>query len=94
MKYRLAFFPTVLLCFFVAAAVLGGVMKTRKGRQFNLVLLGLNILALMLVADINRPVGGTIREPQEPMERMLARLKASPPEVYQRLVERPVQPSG
>lgn len=69
----------------VAAAVLGGVMKTRKGRHFNLVLLALNILALMLVTDINRPVQGTIREPQEPMERMLARLKANPPAVYQRL---------
>ena len=69
----------------VAAAVLGGVMKSRKGRQFNLVLLALNIFALMLVTDINRPVQGTIREPQEPMERMLARLKANPPAVYQRL---------
>jgi hypothetical protein len=63
---------------FIAAAVLGGVMKTRKGRQLSIVLLGLNILALMLVADINRPVEGTIRESQEPMERLFAKLVANP----------------
>jgi len=71
----------------VAAAVLGGVMRTRKGRQFSILLLALNIFALMLVADINRPVEGTIRESQEAMERMLARLKANPPAIYQRLVK-------
>lgn len=75
----------------VAAAVLGGVMKTRKGRQFNIVFLALNILALMLVTDINRPIEGTIREPQAPMELMLARLKANPPAIYQRLAESPGQ---
>lgn len=73
----------------VAAAVLGGVMKTRKGRQFSIVLLALNILALMLVTDINRPIEGTIHESQEPMQRMLARLKANPPSVYQRLLPQP-----
>lgn len=73
----------------VAAAVLGGIMKTRKGRQFNIVLLALNIFALMLVTDINRPVEGTIREPQAPMELMLARLKSNPPATYQRLVQNP-----
>jgi hypothetical protein len=82
---------TILMALFfytlVAAAVLGGIMKTRKGRQFNLVLLALNILALMLITDINRPVEGTIREPQAPMEQMLARLKANPPAVYQRFVQ-------
>ena len=76
----------------VAAAVLGGVMRSRKGRQFNLVVLALNVFALMLVTDINRPVQGTIREPQEPMERMLARLKANPPAVYQRLNPTPSAP--
>ena len=71
----------------VAAAVLGGVMKTRKGRQFSIVLLALNILALMLITDMNRPVEGTIRESQAPIEQMLGRLYANPPAVYQRLVQ-------
>ena len=70
----------------IAAAVLGGVMKTRKGRQFGIALLALNIFSLMLITDINRPIEGTIRESQEPIERMLARMRAAPPVVYQRLV--------
>ncbi len=84
---------TILLALFfyalIAAAVLGGVMRSRKGRQFSIALLALNILALMLVMDLTRPVEGTIHESQEPMERMLARLKANPPAVYQRLAQPP-----
>jgi hypothetical protein len=77
----------------VAALLLGGVMKSRKGEIVSVALLGLSTLALMLVTDINRPVGGTIREPQGPMIRMLARLKANPPAVYQRLAAKPGQPA-
>lgn len=73
----------------VAAAVLGGVMKTRKGRQFGVALIALNVLVIALITDINRPVEGTIRESQEPIERVLARMKANPPAVYQRLARRP-----
>ena len=76
----------VLIAFtLIAAAVLGGVMKTRKGRQFGIALLALNIFTLMLITDINRPVEGTIRESQEPIERVLARMRATPPGAYQRL---------
>jgi hypothetical protein len=73
----------------VAATVLGGIMETRKGRQFSIVLLALNIFALMLVTDLNRPVEGTIREPQAPIEWALSRMKANPPAVYQRLAQDP-----
>lgn len=81
----------VLLIFYslVAAALLGGVMKSRKGEIVSVGLLALNVLALMLIADINRPVEGTIHESQEPMERMLKTLKANPPAVYQRLANQP-----
>lgn len=79
----------LLLYTLAAGAVLGGVMKTRKGRQFCLGLLTLDVLILMLIADINRPVEGTIHESQEPMKRMLARIQASPPVVYQRLAQPP-----
>ena len=87
---RRAQIPTtviVLLLFYslVAAAVFGAVMTRRKGQQISAALFALNVLALMLVTDLNRPVEGTIHEPQEPMERMIARLKANPPPVYQRL---------
>ena len=77
----------VLLIFYslIAAALLGAVMKSRKGEIVSVVLLGLSTMALMLIADINRPVEGTIRESQEPMKRMLERLRANPPAVYQEL---------
>lgn len=81
----------LLLIFYsiVAAALLGAIMKSRKGEIASVFLLALSVLALMLITDMNRPVEGTIHEPQEPMERMLARLKASPPAVYQRLAMPP-----
>jgi hypothetical protein len=65
----------------VAAAVLGSVMTGGKGREVSIVLIALNVLALMLVMDINRPVEGTIREPQEPMERLLDTLHGNPAHV-------------
>jgi len=66
----------------VAAGVLGSVMKGRRGIEVSVILIALNILALLLVMDINRPVEGTIREPQEPMERMVQMLQANPPSSY------------
>lgn len=89
---RRAEIPTtvlVILIFYslVAAAVLGGVMRSRRGQQIGAALLALNVLALTLVIDINRPVDGTINESQEPVERMLARLKANPPPASQELTQ-------
>jgi hypothetical protein len=76
-----------LLMFYslIAAAVLGYVMAGAGGELTSAALLGLFVLAFMLLSDINRPVTGTIHESQEPMELMLARLKANPPSVYNRL---------
>jgi hypothetical protein len=69
----------LMLYTLIAAAALGYVMVGRQGELIGGSLLGLFVLAFMLLSDINRPVGGWIRESQEPMERMLARLKAYPP---------------
>jgi hypothetical protein len=81
--------PTImgLLLFYtlVSAAVLGYVLSGRGGMPTGIALLALFALTFMLLSDINRPVTGTIRESQEPMERVLARLKNNPPEVYDRL---------
>jgi ABC-type transport system involved in cytochrome bd biosynthesis fused ATPase/permease subunit len=89
---RRAQIPTtviVMLIFYslIAAALLGAVMKGRKGEAAAVIMLSLSVLALMLIVDINRPVSGTIHESQEPMKRMLMRLKANPPAVYQRLAQ-------
>jgi hypothetical protein len=94
---RRAAVPLTIIAFLVfysliAAAVLGAVMKSPKGQVIGMGLMALFVLSLMLVDDINRPVGGTIREDQDPMVRMLQRLKANPPPVYQRLVTPQGQP--
>lgn len=83
----------IVLIFYalVASAVLGGVMHSRKAQQFSIALLALNILALMVITDINRPVEGTIRESQQPMEQMLQRLRANPPAVYLATAQQPAQ---
>lgn len=77
----------LMLYSIIAAGLLGAVMKSRKGELVSIVLLGLSTMALMLIADINRPVNGTVHESQEPMEQMLHRLQATPPPVYQRLAQ-------
>ena len=92
---RRAIIPTtviVVLVFYslVAAAVLGAVMRTRNQHQVSVPLLLLYILALMLITDLNRPVDGTIHEPQAAMSQVVAELKANPPSIYQQpLPERP-----
>ena len=78
----------LLMIYSIASAlVLGAVMRSRKGQVMSVWLIALSTLALMLITDINRPVDGTIRESQQPMEQMLARLRANPPSVFQRLAE-------
>lgn len=73
----------VMLLFYslIAAVVLGTVMKGLKGLQVSVLLIVLNVLALMLVMDLNRPVQGTIRESQAPMKRTLLRLQATAPAI-------------
>ena len=72
----------------VAATVLGAAMKSRKGEIVSAVMLVLQTLALMLVADINRPVDGTIHESQASMQQLLQRLQSEPPATYQQLAAR------
>ena len=72
----------------VAATVLGAAMKSRKGEIVSAVMLVFQTLALMLIADINRPVDGTIHESQAPMQQMLQRLQSEPPSTYQQLAAR------
>lgn len=93
---RRAEIPTtviLMLIFYslIAAVLLGAVMKGPKGEAISIIMLALSVLALMLIVDINRPVGGTIRESQEPMKLMLKRLQANPPPVYQRWAQTPTK---
>ncbi|HEY5723491.1 MAG TPA: hypothetical protein VIT45_14335 [Allosphingosinicella sp.] len=75
----------LLLMFYslIAAAVLGAIMRRRRAEALSVALLALFVLAFMLLNDINRPVSGTIRESQEPMQRMFDRINRHSPSAPQ-----------
>lgn len=73
----------VLIVYMVTSAfVLGYVLRGRLGRVAAGALLALFTIALILIIDIDRPIGGRIDESQEPMEllrRQIAAQAAQPP---------------
>ncbi|MFL6771969.1 MAG: hypothetical protein ACJ8FC_01165 [Sphingomicrobium sp.] len=68
----------------LTAAVLGYVLEERRGRIHAAVLFVLLSLYVSIIADLNRPASGSIRESQEPMLMLRASLKAQPPAVFDR----------
>lgn len=80
-----AVFGVLFVYAIITAAVLGYVLVGRRGRLSGVALLGLFTLSLMLLSDINRPVTGTIRESQAPMERLQRMLRSNPPALFDRL---------
>ena len=80
-----AIFAILLLYAFVTAFMLGYVITGRRTRIAGGIVLILFSVWLLLLADINRPVTGFIRESQAPMERLRATMQANPPEVFDRL---------
>jgi hypothetical protein len=75
----------VLFCYLaVTAAVLGYVMRGLRGRLSAAFLLCLLTISLMLIVDIDRPLGGGVTEGQGPMERLKKSLAAQPPAVFDR----------
>ncbi|MBC6982180.1 hypothetical protein [Caulobacter sp. 17J80-11] len=62
----------------VTAAILGYVLVGRRGRLSGGVFLALLALVLLLILDIDRPTGGTVRENQAPMEAQLASMRTAP----------------
>jgi len=79
--------PVLLLLYgflVMTAAVLGYVLEERRGRIHAAVLFVLLSLYVSIIADLNRPASGSIRESQEPMLMLQASLKAQPPAVFDR----------
>ncbi|MBO9518554.1 MAG: hypothetical protein J7493_10850 [Porphyrobacter sp.] len=66
----------MLLSLFITAAMLGYILRGRKGtpRHASSILLILFVVMLALIMDIDRPRDGSIRVPQRPLEELLARL--------------------
>ncbi|MET0294715.1 MAG: hypothetical protein ABW042_06815 [Phenylobacterium sp.] len=65
-----------------AAGVLGYVLSSRRVRRSSTALLVLLCLTLLLIVDIDRPVGGGVSEEQLPMELLQGSLKSWRPEVF------------
>jgi hypothetical protein len=80
-------FLILLLYQFIAAGVIGYVLIGRGGQRTGVLLLFLFGMSLIMVIDIDRPVGGGIEASQEPMERLRASLKDWRPEAFDRFAE-------
>ena len=73
----------VLLIYLVGtAAVLGYVLRSRRGLPAAAFLLVLLTLSQLLILDIDRPTTGRIRESQQPIEDLNAALAHQPPAVF------------
>ena len=68
----------------LTAAVLGYVLEDRRGRAGAIVLFLLLSLYVSVIADLNRPNSGNIRESQDAMLMLQASLKAQPPAAFDR----------
>lgn len=76
----------------LTAAVLGYVLEERRSRLGALVLFILLSFYVSIIADLNRPTSGNIRESQQPMELLRQSLRSQPPAVFDRY--RPGQPAA
>jgi len=63
-------FVVLMTCLITIAGVLGFSIRKNSGTVTGCFALGLMTFALLLIIDIDRPGYGSIREPQEPMERL------------------------
>lgn len=68
----------------LTAAVLGYVLEERRGRIGAAVLFVLLSLYVAVIADLNRPTSGNIREAQDAMLMLQASLKSQPPQAFDR----------
>lgn len=77
-------FLTLLAYLIVTAGLLGYVWGGLQSKLLSGIVLFLMAAFLLLIIDIDRPMEGAVRESQEPMELVRARLAADPPYVFDR----------
>jgi len=75
-------FLTLLIYLAVTAALLGYVLFGWRARVAGAITLALLTMAFVLIVDIDRPTGGTIRETQGPMEELQKSLRAQPARAF------------
>jgi hypothetical protein len=74
----------------VTSAVVGHSVDGPRGGRAAIVLFVLIALSIGIMADINRPMSGGSRDPQEPMRMLLRSLQAQSPQVF----DTPGSPQG
>jgi hypothetical protein len=77
--------PVLMLLYsflIMTAAVVGYVLDERRARLGAFVLFVLLSMYVSIIADLNRPASGNIRESQEPMLMLQQSLKSQPPEAF------------
>ena len=87
-------FVVLVIYLVVTSGVLGYVLSGPRGRAAAVFMLGLLLMSMLLIVDIDRPTRGGIRESQLPMQWTLQTLKTTPPATYDRwLTPEPVAPA-
>ena len=77
--------PVLMLLYWfliMTAAVVGYVLDERRARLGAFVLFVLLSMYVSIIADLNRPASGNIKESQEPMLMLRQSLKSQPPEAF------------
>ena len=77
--------PVLMLLYgflITTAAVVGYVLDERRARLGAFVLFVLLSMYVSIIADLNRPASGNIKESQEPMLMLRRSLKLQPPEAF------------
>ena len=75
-------FVVLFVYIFTTAMVLGYVLKGWRGRVAAAFLLILVTMSLLLILDVDRPVGGGVAEGQGPMTALRESLRAQPPQIF------------
>ena len=77
--------PVLLLLYWfliLTAAVVGYVLDERRARLGAFVLFALLSMYVSIIADLNRPASGNIRESQDPMLMLRQSMKSQPPAAF------------
>lgn len=77
-------FLLLLIYQLVAAGVVGYSLTGTRGRQSAAFLFFLFGLSMLTVLDLNRPINGWIRVPQQPMIDLMEMMRANPPAAFDR----------
>jgi hypothetical protein len=87
--------PVLMLLYWfliMTAVVVGYVLDERRARLGAFVLFVLLSMYVSIIADLNRPASGNIKESQEPMLMLRQSLKSQPPEAFDKF-RAPRQPA-